>query len=286
MKLTDHLHLLDAAEPRPRLWRSISSRVESIVVALDTPVQRWRVRRRLLGQRVLAWGPAALRVAAGSGAQVTYRPLPPEGRVDPRVSAVLCHSELQRRRLGEQGCSAGIEVVPDPVLQARPPRRQEVVTGQTDHLWLLSDDTGRFGGQKLGIWSAALAHVMLRRRGRTLRLMIAGDDAGTARARRFVDQLGLPGMTTPAAGYPLEALAGLAEAMLVSPTGPCDGYAARVARANGLAMVATPVPEIREVVAGYDNVSWSSSVKPRHVARAMLKRLQEAEEGEPAVADG
>ena len=264
---------MDAAGPLDRLGRSVIDAGDERVLRrrFDSPAARLRAAadvRRMGVRRVTAWSPRAFQVATSSGVQhVTYRPPAHVARVPDGADLILAHSDEQRRRLGKAA-----ETRVAPILPAVAIPRGELGVEEDDVLWLLSDDEGPTANLSLAVWAGAVQHVLMRREGRRHRLVLHGDGPRLRRAKRFLDQLGLPDLGVPAGdgGASYEALAATADAALFTPNGLCDPWPALAANAAGLPVVTTNRPEVLATLRDAD-ARVVKSFLPREVARAMLE---------------
>ena len=256
------VHLVDVASPPDRLFQAVV-RPEDVVIRRRCDEALLRLRggialRQIGADRVVAWSDDACRVALATPASIVFhRPRPEAVRPIGR-SVPLCHGPTQQRRLG------GV-VVEQPATPAEPDR-----PGDGAFRWLLSADATPGGGLDVAVWAATLLYVLMRQEGRRhLILMAPGDAPRLRRARRFADQLGLAAMIEPTHGLTYEQAAARADAVLLTPTGPCDPWPARVARATGLPAVATRSRTVRDVYG--DKAFESESSLPRHLTREMLR---------------
>jgi hypothetical protein len=276
------LHLLDAGLAPPRLLPIVRGSDPVLTRRCGHDLVRLRAALEVRAQRpdiVVAWSRAAARAAvAANVAHVLWRPVPHDVRPLARATA-LCHSKLQHRRLGGH-------LLPDPLPATPTVSRESRGISELDVLWLLSCDTGPHAGLPRAAWAATLMHVLMRREGKRHRLLL---DPGPARPlrrlRRFVDQLGIPGLGVPieqTIGLDYGQLAGLADGAVFSPTGFCDPWPARVAVAAGLPIVATN--DVAGGLADAEHVHHAASDKPRHIAREML-RHQDRQPRRPAPTD-
>ena len=236
----------------------------------DSPAARLRAAadvRRMGVRRVTAWSPRAFEVATASGVQhITYRPPAHVTRVPDGADVILAHSDTQRQRLGK---AAVTEIAP--IASATAIGRVELGVEDDDFLWLLSNDEGPTANLSLAVWAGAVQHVLMRREGRRHRLILHGDGPRLRRAKRFLDQLGLPDLGLPAGNdsTTYEALAATADAALFTPSGLCDPWPALVAASAGLPVVTTDRPEIQAAVTKTEH-QVVKSMLPREIARAML----------------
>ena len=286
--LLDHwfpfVHLTDAGRPMPRLLAAVRSESDHVIRRpMGDALLRMRAAspaKKVLNGRLVAWGPKARKAAqqATAGAFI-YRPDPDDPPGVPSGDLVLCHSDAHARWHRSRGWAADrLRVVPDPVDPPPPVDRDALGLAESDFLWLLPADAtrhaGRGAGLKLSVWAGALTHVLMRREGKTHRLLIPGDGRPQRDARRFLDSLGLPDLATPPTGAPAEVLAGVADAAVLSPTGPFDPWAVALVRAAALPTAFLPHPETNGLQVEADHVAATSS-KPRHVVRAMLEVIDQ-----------
>lgn len=267
----DVLHLVDATEPADRLFAIAHESGTVLRRRLDSGIVRLRTAadvRRRGAEIVVAWSPRALEVArlAGTG-RIVYRPPPALFRTPKGGVTTLCHGEAQASRLGGDKV-----ILPSPIPSAQPVPRDDLGVEENDFLWLLSSDGGPNAGLPTAIWAAALLYVLKRREGERHRVILPGDGPRHRQARRFVDQLGLPEMTVPVTTIDPARLAATADATLLTPSGPCDPWPARLAAAAGLPAVVTDRPEVRSAFdEADDRVRVPTSELPRHITREMLK---------------
>lgn len=277
------VHLIDLAAPTPRLLETVRGESEVIALSLETLPLRWRARRMLNGRHpetIVAWSFDALRVARRCNAPVIhYRPLPDV--LTPPMHGVVavmgvCHGETQRRRFARAGWNADdLIVMRDPVPTRKAIDRESIGATAEDFLWLLPADAtllaGRAAGLRLAIWAGALLHVLERKRPWRHRLVIPGDGVPQRVARRFMDQLGLPDLGLPVTTADAVDVATVADAVLLTPVGPCDPWPASLAKASGLPVVTTDRPEMLEILTGTPRVLVTPWRRPRLISQEMLK---------------
>ncbi len=174
----------------------------------------------------------------------------------------------------------GIEV-PEPVVLQEDERPEDGV-----FRWLLADDAGPHADLSLAVWAGVLMYVLMRRRGKTHRLVLPTGDAFRLRqARRFADQLGMPDLIEPWHDLPSDRAAARCDAALFTPKGPCDVRPIRLAALHGLPIAATASPDVREG-AGEGSIIEASSRLPRNVTQAMLKVADRHETPRPVPSAG
>lgn len=282
------MHVIDLAKEIDSL-AALAVPEQSCVLARDLSgnVGQWRTAAELLWRRcefAVAWGGRALRASRrGAVAAGIYRP-GGNDVLEPPLQGwrAAAWTDDQRARLiaaGWDGRDVAVVRPPgvDTSAQARGARlvsRRALGIGDEEFIWLLSGDACRTAGLRESIWAGTLMHVMERNR-RRHRILVWGDSLVHQRARRFVDQLGLPMLYAVAEGCGYDALVHIADAALITPSGTNGGWSAAVIALAGLPAVVNRDPEVQEVLGGATNVRTAPSDKPKLVVREML-RLSES----------
>ena len=279
------LHLLDAAAGGDPLRRvALDAAADQTLFArhLSDPILRWRAARdlrRFPADVVVAWGESAAEVArrTPAAARSLYRPaagsralaLPWPGAI------ALADSPAQARRLQRGGwAESHVTILPPPVLfSATPPTRRDLGASGEDVLWLAAAEGDAASGLRAAVWAATILHVVDRAppRRRTHRLLVVGDAPAHRLAKRFADQLGLPDLCIGVTQLAYPDVARLADAAVLLPSGPTGAYSAAVVAAVGLPAVVNARPEVGDALANRPNVRVVGELKPRVVAREMLR---------------
>ena len=280
------LHLLDAeadADPLLRVALAASPGADVLARRLSDPVLRWRAARELRRRRAggadvtVAWGEAAAEVARRTPAltRAIYRPgdAPRRLALPWAGTTAVADSAAQARRLQRVGwAQSNVVVIPPPVLFDTALTRRDIGASADDFLWLAAAEGNAASGLRAAVWAATIAHVVERPPlgRRHHRLLVVGDGPAHRLAKRFADQLGLPGLCVGVARYEYADVARLADAAVLLPDGPTGARSAAVVAALGLPAVVNGRAEVREFLEGRANVRVVSDPKPRVIAREML----------------
>ena len=274
------LHLVDASVPLdPLAALVIEPNSRLLSRQLNHPLLRWRLTLQLDDRQesaVIAWGERTYSAARATMAGGVYRPSDWGTLAGPAAGwKAVASTRAQAQRLVTAGWDReDLLHVPPPGVDSAArrcavPTRKAIGAAEDDFLWLLTADATRDSGVREAIWAGTVLHV-LERGQRRHRLLLWGDEPGHQRARRFVNQLGLPELCLAVTRYPYHALARLADAALLLPKGAASPWSAAVVATAGLPVVINHQPEAQEVLGGRRNVSTAAGVEPREIVRAML----------------
>lgn len=276
------LHIIDVAgDPDPLAALVIGPSDAIDARRLRHPVLRLRMAldlRRRMPAAVVAWGEEAYTVAVTAGARGIYRPRADD---DPSAPAIgwraVAASSASRQRLADAGWSLDdCWVVPPPGVDGRQrrhaddtARRRALGFEEDDYIWLLAGDASPAAGLREAIWAGTVLHVLERGIHRH-RLLLWGDALAQQRARRFVNQLGVPELCIATSRHSFHAVAALADAAVLLPQRAGATWSAAVVAQAGLPAVVNAEPDVQEVLGGRANVRTVPSGETRKVVREML----------------
>jgi len=205
-------------------------------------------------------------------------PRPRWGRPLPARCAVAVGSETLRTRL----LSAGI--APDRVAivrgaidfgvinRARDDGLRARVVGDAGPVVLMSGPASRSGGQRQGLWAAAIVkHVH-----HDLTVLVPCDSRERRRIARFSDRIGVPGVLTlpdPGLGWP--QLAACADVLLIPATGDVCIEPLAAAMAGGIPIVGGAVHCVAEIISDGTNGLLCTRSEPRRLAARLLTALED-----------
>ena len=239
---------------------------------------------------VFAWGIAA---AAAVGA-APHTPLVVQ-LFDPRIAAdnvkllrtisrrqrfaVICSSEIVRRRLIEGGLGAELTATIRPGVDfnlinrhRRGCVREDLGLARDDFVVIVPDPVTRSGGQ----FEACQAVTNLHHVAPKIRLIVPGASGEVRRINRVVSTLPRPGVcVVPASRYRFEELLANADALLVTPRGDVSTTAIAWAMGSGAVVIGTAVYAVAELITNKVNGLLFKCQRGRSMAAAIVACLRD-----------
>jgi len=279
-----------------------TARLATAFLKTDVVLAPARMRRRRW-----AWAPRLKRLAAQAGASVLHAwgveaawacsvgagelpllvtlldPLQLDApRKWGRAMPARCGVAVGYRAL--RGSLLGLGVTPDRVAvvrgaidfgainRARDEGLRARVVGDAKPVVLMSAPASRSGGQRQGLWAAAIVKHVLH----DLTVIVPCDSRERRRIERFADRIGVPGVLTfPDASLGWPELAACADVLMVPAAGDVCIEPLAAAMAGGLPVVGSAVPCIAEIIADGMNGLLCTRTDPRSLAARLLTALED-----------
>jgi glycosyltransferase involved in cell wall biosynthesis len=197
----------------------------------------------------------------------------------PEKFAVACSSGTVRRRLIEGGLAPELAVVIRPgvdlalINKCRRGRlREELGLTWDDRVIIVPDPVTRDGGQFEGYWAAALRSYL----SGGLRVIVPGASREQRRISRLAGALPVSvGLVTPGAEYRFEQLLAVSDVLLVTPRGDVSTTAISWAMGAGVAVIATAVHSVAELIANRLNGLLFKQMPGRSMAAFIASLLED-----------
>ena len=258
--------------------------------ALNWAPQLSQWARKKDGAVYHAWGLEAARVckARGVSATVVLTLLDP-GQADdaarwlrsgPANVAVIAGSQVIRGRLLSRGVAADRVVVVrggvdfGAINAAKQSSHRRALVGEASPVLLLAGPPSRGGGQFYGLWAVAIVAQIHR----GLRVIMPYPSAEADRLTGFLDQIRMPQLLIrPPNGMRWAELMSAADAFVMPAIEDVCIEPIGWAMASGVAIVASAVRSITELIADKHNGFLCKAGQPRVLASRILTALEDAE---------
>ena len=204
----------------------------------------------------------------------------------PSTFAVACSSEIVRRRLIEGGLNPELAVVIRPGVDfslinrcRRGPLREELGLTWDESVAIVPEPVTRAGGQFDAAYAVTLHHHLL---GGT-RVIVPGTSREQRRILRFTGTLPLSNaLVTPGDRHPFEELLAVSDVLLLTPRGDISATSVAWAMAAGVAVIATAVHSVAEVIASRVNGLLFKQVPDQSMIASIIGLLQDRASQEKA----
>jgi glycosyltransferase involved in cell wall biosynthesis len=196
-----------------------------------------------------------------------------------RNFAVACSCGIVRRRLIEGGLPSEVAVVIRPGVDfgvinecRRGSLREQLNMAVHEYVVVLPEPVTRIGGQFEGFWAAAL-HALL---SGDVCIIVPGESREQQRIARFARNLPVHvRMIMPGPQYPFERLLAVSDVLLVTPCGDISTTAIAWAMGAGVAVIATAVHSVAELIANNVNGLLFKATPGKGMGGAIVRLLRD-----------